>query len=242
MKRRKENYLDGIDKNLEKTIDYYYIRSKEARSHLSFDEPTKLPIKMIREAGKTVFRCEDRERNIHVEYPSIDEVLIEVDNIIKNRADIKWEPKLSITMKSVVITKPPKKIDQHHPNRLINIGFEFKVVPLEVGPDENGDRWERVQGSKFIRSEIPRKGFIKHWKDEPEDDFHDKDESNVLIDDTPENRIAIQNLAMAFEAFHEKVYGILEPDQIEATISRLIENSGFLLPAKGESGKKKGAK
>lgn len=218
--------VNGIDANLSKTVDHYVIPGE-----YSWDAPEfKLPIKMIRESGKTHFSAIDTDRNIKITHESIDEVMIELDNIMKGRAGIIWTPKLAITTKSVVIDKPPKKVDKYNPLRLVNLDIELKVVPIEIGIDKAGDEWERVQGSNFIQSARTRRGFIPHWKDDPEDSFRDKDESGSLIDDTPENRMALVNLAAGFKEFLKRLYDLLEPDQIESTVKKLFESSAFLLP------------
>lgn len=222
----------GISVDFEKTVDHYYLDNPENRY-----DPIKIPIKMLRDiSGKTTFSCIDTDRNIKVLHESIDEVMIEVDNILKNRADIIWSKKLAITMNSVVIDKPQRTINNMNPLRLINLTFSLKVIPIETGIDGSDEKWERDQGSNFIKNEQLRSGFHANWKDVPEDIYRDKDESNILIDDTPENRIAIMNLAEGFRGFLKRVHDVFEPDQIEQTIGSLIKSSGYLLSA-GEPSK-----
>lgn len=213
----------GINKDFEKTVDYYVIFDPaDTWRH----NPEKIPIKMKRTfVGKTSFSCIDRTRNIKLENESIDEVLIAVDNIIKNRASIAWAPKLAIEIGSFQSQAPIKSSD------ILNIRFTITVTPIETGVDEHAEKWERTQGSKFIQKEQSRNGYRPNWTNDPIDSWRDVDHSHILIDDTPEHRQALKEFAERFKTFLTELYGIFEPDRIDLTMKSLFESGAFLLPA-----------
>jgi len=155
--------------------------------------------------------------DINEHHTDINELKKNVWAKLRERLTIRWEPWLLVTVECVAMSLTSDHIDtKSH----LNIEIE---------------RWELGEGAggKFSRQPYANTRTRNGW---PEtgvniDSYSNRVQSVVsLLRDTPEHRAALESLLTALGLLHQKLYDLLAPAQIAATIAALQSASPPQLP------------
>lgn len=238
-----------------KTItDWFYVHGKiriripVTMIDASWHKPHRLPEEQRSQQVKTYFRVKMEDPEIQEEDINIDALQKRVMAIIKDKLTIEWKSMLHVT-----VSGDRKKL-QEPKTKDPNATVDTASVNLHI-------KWERVQiseykGKKYYRTfhsadrhynmtththegpyVVKWSGPIDGWpetgsKAKERGRWQTEKEMSALIEDTPENRAALEVIAAKTEELHERMMQLLSPKSIVQALQAISYNPQLLLENK----------
>lgn len=236
----------------------------------------EIRIYMVREPNDNHFRaiCKDLDVDLRTEDPKADkdDVIEDVDELeavarklVKQRADLTWEPYLMVKVEGSEMIRPlrpweeePRELlagrnrDQNRSYMELKIGV--KLVDLSEHNGVKRWRYGDAIANDPTNKNKNRNRIFDGWPDVgldvmSEEEYRSRSRSwydpthnrsmRALIKDTPENRAALNAIRDSMEALLVRLETFLSPDHIEQALAAALENAGgLMLPASAEAPEK----
>lgn len=203
--------------------------------------------------AKTYFKVELRDLEISEKSSDINELRNKVFELIKQKLNIEWKNKLHVEVscdrerlfnKEDAPDTPDTQDDGSGSLTVKWVRYQVAIV--------NGEKVQR-QFRRYIepmrwgtRTEPAREEWGHTFGDWPHEGVDPRDRSDTpsqaaLIDDTPENRAALELIADNLELLYSRLSVLLNADKIQSTLTHVISGSSLLAlaaPAETKNDKK----
>lgn len=201
---------------------------------------------------RKLFRAVCPEHDIDISGDEPVQLTKDLIETIEGKISVEWVPYL------YVIVEPSRKLEPtkegREPKSFFEpgggyrdhthaMGFEIKVSEIQLSDHEGVKRWREPSGSSYGRSDWHiSEGWPEIGDKAPNKrGFYSYDDYKMmaLVEDTPENRQAFENLRYGMQQMVRKLELLLSPDNIEgALLAALTGTNPLALP----SGEKKAPK
>lgn len=193
--------------------------------------------------------CPEHDLNVGGDTP--EEVVDEMETLIRDAVQIEWVPYLHVTVTPTGSLEPPpkgRKVESFFEGRKAwrdhehDMGFSITVWEVQLA-EHDGKKMHREPSAGYgtgkwdIKEDWPEVGFPKERRTYYGGDKH---EMRALVKDTPEIRQAIETMRTNMQEMVRKLENVLSPDHIGKTLQLVLEGQAPLaLPADTSDTEKK---
>lgn len=192
------------------------------------NQSIEIALSMTHRDSQTIFNAEVKEHDIRASNKNVDELYAEVCRRLDEKTDIEWHPHILIQCEAGTMTDLDE--DVGYSNAPYRVQFQIEAEKIDVGRNSKGQKFYRENGF-HIRDGEPATGKNlrgSEWMGLALDTI------DALVVDTPENREALQLLALEFEKIKTKLTALLDQKTVQHTLTAAVAR-GLLTAGSGES-------
>lgn len=200
---------------------------------------------MVHDVGGIVFRADCEAHDVHIEETSINKVRPQLLKELKERLTLTWKKHILVTLHTPV--QVPDDFDEEPDTQETSFTccFKIEVQPFQVTTIGGLPALRYGGEGKHIHS--------GHHTYMPKDDIEDAKQGwtgsldsgtkyTSVIDDTPENRLALRSIMLGLDRVSDAVSIFLNPKTIKKSLARIASEPGLpLLAASNASPKAEAA-
>lgn len=199
-------------------------------------KPVSIEVRVCKKHdGKIFFRASggihgDGEKKIQTDHTDIEKLRDAVKKRLEDNYRIDWSKKLHVRINSEFSMMDEEElVSDKHSLMEWKAKLEFQINAIETALRANGDKIHRTSPFNAPTPNWPDVGGLELKKGESKG-WHDID-MQVLIDDTPENRAALNTIMEGYKRLNERLCELLNPENAQKTLTNWKIQS--LLPGPG---------
>ena len=181
---------------------------------------------------------------------TIDQMVERVEKKVAAATSITWRPYLYVQTQGRLRPLPDKLAGHGHGTEVAEVTVKVDCVQLAETPQGKRHRWREV-GGRYDAADAqgekgwPATGVAPESKESWRRKYENGDDRplRALVPDTPENRLALEEVVAGFGRLRATLQQFLAPEKIHATLAAVAAGGGPLaLPPAPPAGPKKPGK